>query len=134
RITQPLFHHPGRKRPRESSGFEYDLVPGRRAPGTTAPSLGRKGSSPTTPDTAADQNLEVSERHAHTLLVRERGEREDRVESGLSIHGYLTQLRPTGHHSRHRAGSAVSDPHRSTRAADASRVPGKLRRRRHPIG
>ena len=129
RITQPLFHHPGRKRPRESSGFEYDLVPGRRAPRSTAPSLGRKGSSPTTPDTAADQNLEVSERHASTLLVPDRAEREDRVESGVCIHGYMKLLGLTAQHSRRNAGSAVSDTFRSTRAPNAGRVPGKLRRR-----
>src|SRR5436309_1345726 len=72
---------------REASGLEHDLVTGRRAPGSTTPTLRRKRRRPATPDAASHQDLEVSERYAAALLLPDRAEREDRIERRIGVHG-----------------------------------------------
>src|SRR5438552_12900092 len=110
-------------------GFDHVIVSRGLSLGLSPPSLGRKVRSPTALETPAHQDLEVSKRHASALLFPDRAEREDRVEGGVGIHGYMKLLGLTAQHSRRNADSAVSDTFRSTRAANAGRVPRKLRRR-----
>ena len=69
------------------SGLEHDLVTGCRAPGAATPAFRRKSRGAATAHAAMDEDLEIGERDAASLLFPDRAKGEDRVERAVAVHG-----------------------------------------------